>query len=253
VGASIAAALLSRGARAERSFSDVTAIHSRAGVEATGATFALRGLSGAFTTTSAIGEIAPVSALSLRLRVPVSHATYDGDGGAPHVGLGDLELRLRWRIRQDALLQASVGVAGSQPPGRRETHLGDGGGKVAPYVSAGYAATRTTIVYTTVSDQISIPISPGDAIGDVTDPSSDHELRGDLGLIQRLGDVLFVSASTSGALRLVRRGPGDFAYASAFVGATPSSDVRIVVGGSIPLAGEHRFESRTTASMLVSF
>lgn len=244
-----AAALASGTAWAD--VTDVSAVRSRVGLEGAGATFALRGLTGSYLTAAALAELAPSSTVSIRARIPYTRVTYAGDDGGTHAGLGDVELRLRWRLLPDDPFQASIGLGGSAPTSRGEHHLGDDTAKIAPFATGGYRTGRT-VIFATVSDQISIPIAPRDEVGDITDPASDHELRGDLGVIERFGPV-FVSAYASGAARLVSRGPGNFAYGTLLIGATPSANVRLVVGAALPITGEHRFDARTTGTMLVTF
>lgn len=223
-------------------------IRSRVGVEGEGTTATADGVRYSYQTVAAIAEGAPSSALSFRIRVPVHHLSRSGAPAA--TGLGDIDLRFRWRVRRGDPFQASLGATLGLPTGDAARSIGDGKPKLAPFVTAGWAV-GASVVYVTIADQLSLTATDGN---DATDPGTNHEVHYDLGVIERFGEVLFAIVTGSGVTVLTPHGRGDtLGFATLQLGATPDPAVRLTVGLSLPVFGEHRFDARTLAAATLTF
>jgi hypothetical protein len=219
---------------------------ARVGVEVAAAHFRLDQGSGQYLVTTAIADITLRERLSVRAVVPMD--VLARDGAAPHVGIGDVQLRMKVRLFEsnDWLVQASLGA--QFPTGDTHFGLGNGAPSLAPLVTAGYEVGRC-IVFLTVSDTFSLrPYGPPPV--NFVDPSTDQEIVATLGANLRIKRGLFARLLLTPIVPLLA---ADRSHP--FLSTTPLlgfSDPRlqIMAGVALPLAGTFRFDERAVVNVL---
>lgn len=214
--------------------------------------FSIPSARGARFTTAIRADWIPTDGLALRVRLPY-HAVWL-DGGRSLRGLGDSELRIKARvyaIEDYVLVQA--GVIQTLPTGDKRDRLGNGATVVTPFVTAG-RRFGDKILYAYVSDAVSLRRQNALAYEDITDPSADHEARSAVGLMLGIYSRVQANLSVSAITILGGRDFGQtFVHGGPLAGVALTDDVRLVVGGQVPIVGERRFDWRTTADLYVSF
>ena len=229
--------------------------HDRVGVELETARFDLAGTRGTYFTAIARADWAATRRLTLRARVPLQLLDLEGQppGQSGREGLGDVELRLRYRLTMRDPLLVAVGYTGQLPTGDAARGLGGGALQVAPYVTAGYRIGGT-VVFATLNDTVTLRGGSTPRYVNYVDPNSDHELRYNAGLIYFFSDVVAANALVSGTTLLADDARGRTLFtAGAQLGIAPLPSVRVVAGGQLPLAGERRFDWKANAALIYSF
>lgn len=228
--------------------------HDRAGVELETAHFDLAGTRGTYFSAIARADWAATSRLTLRARVPLQVLELEGQapGQSGREGLGDVELRLRYRLTMRDPLLVAIGYTGQLPTGDAARGLGGGALQVAPYVTAGYRI-GATVVFATLNDTVTIHGASAPRYVNYLDPNSDHELRYSAGLIYFFSDVVAANAFASGTTLLTDTRGQTLFTAGAQLGIAPLPRLRVIAGGQLPLAGERRFDWKANAALIYSF
>lgn len=232
--------------------------HDRVGVELETARFDLgtQGQGSYFSTIARV-DWAATRRLTLRTRVPLHFLDLAGQAGRE--GLGDVEVRLRWRLTMRDPLLVAVGYTGQLPTGDDARGLGGGALQLAPYATAGYRIDAT-VIFVTLNDTLTLrsastlrlPSSKRSV--NYVDPNSDHELRYNAGLIYFFSDVVAASAMLNGVTILTDEERGHTLFTGgAQLGIAPLPGWRFVIGGQLPILGDKRFDWKLNAALIYSF
>ncbi len=235
-----------------RVVTDTAAGNYRVAAQTDASRFSLSNAGGFRFTTALRADWSPRPGLALRVRVPYHFMSLDD--GARFDGWGDAELRIKTRIfgiSDYVLVQA--GVIETLPTGSKRDRLGNGAMVLTPFVTAGRRFGET-ILYAYVSDAIALRRENALAYEDLTDPSTDHEARSAVGAMLAIKQRVQANVSMSAITILGGRDVGQtFVHGGPIVGVLLSEDARLVLGGQVPVAGDRRFDWRTTADLYFSF
>jgi hypothetical protein len=226
------------------------ALGLRVGAESVWASFDVEGARGNFAGVSGRFDWRASEAVTLRVLVPVYSLSLDGSPS--RVGVGDSELRLRVRVYDTHPWRVLAGIADGLPTGSTSLGLGQGASQLTPYVTAGYRV-GSLVVYANLADAVTVRSSDKAAPVDYVDRSTDHEARGTLGAIFEVGEHLYGAAFTTGTAVLVPGSTSALATAGAAVGVLPASMLKLLLGGEVPVAGEHRFDVKVFFDAYVFF
>jgi hypothetical protein len=229
-----------------------TGTHSvRLGVEQELSKFDLPIAVGTRYTLAGRGDWVATPRMSLRLRAPVHWLWLAG--GGERSGLGDAELRIKFRIVQiGGYFQVQAGIIETYPTGSSRQGLGNGAMVGTPYVTAGRKIGRT-IFYAYASDAITLRNDKATQFDDYTDPSSNHEARNAVGATGGPFDAIQGNLSLSSTTILTGTSFGStFVFAGAIVAISPWETLRLQLGGQVPIAGERRFDWKTTLDLYVA-
>jgi hypothetical protein len=226
-------------------------ITPRAGIETGWTRFDLNGTRGDFYDVTARLDVRASHIVGLRALLPVY--ALDLDGRSTRVGLGDAELRVRVLVLDDHDWRMFVGLADQLPTGNNGLGLGQDGTQLSPFVTAGWR-TGGLVLYGTVADVIALH-SQGNPPGfDYVDPSSDHEARYSLGAIFDAFGPVYANAAVSGITVLTPSQAGDtLVYGGLAIGLLLGESWKIVTTAQLPIAGEHRFESKVGLNLYFYF
>jgi hypothetical protein len=229
---------------------------SRLGIESVWTTFDLPGQNGGlqkgyFFGYAARGDYRVNHRVSLRLEVPVY--TVHLDGLSTHTGLGDMELRMRALLLDSHDWRIYAGIADQLPTGATSTGLGQGATQLTPYVTAGYRY-KHLIVYGLVGEALTIRPPKAATLPDWVDPSTDDEVRYTLGAVYEFSELFYANAIVTGITELLPSVLGtSLCTGGASLGLQPSDEWKIVAGLQLPIAGEHRYESKVLLSLYYFF
>jgi hypothetical protein len=224
----------------------------RGGAELEASAFRAEGRRGSYASAIARLEWAATEDLGLRLRMPFDTLALDGEGGTRE-GPGDAELRLRMQLKRHDPLKISGGWVAQLPTGARRHGLGEGAMQITPFVSAGLRKGRT-VVYLTLSDQLSFAGRHRARLPNYVDPGEDHELRTTLGTIYAFTDVVSASAVLVGTTILTDKDRGRSLLTGGLqVGTQPDRRLRLVVATHAPVLGEQRFSWKLSAMATYAF
>jgi hypothetical protein len=235
-----------------RVVTDTSSGNYRIAAQTDASRFSLASASGFRFTSAVRADWSPRPGLALRLRVPYHFMALDD--GARFDGWGDAELRIKTRIfgiGDYVLVQA--GVIQTLPTGSKQDRLGNGAMVLTPFVTAGRRFGET-IIYAYVSDAVTLRRDNALAYEDITDPSTDHEARSAIGAMLAIKQRVQANVSMSAITILGGRDVGQtFVHGGPIVGVLLTDAARLVLGGQVPVAGERRFDWRTTADVYFSF
>ena len=225
----------------------------RAGVEAEAAGFRnVEGRDGNYVSTTPRVEWVPERAVSLRLRVPLYALSLLGEDGI-RAGLGDAEMRLRFRLRTREPLLVSAGWSMQLPTGSARDGIGGGALQVSPFVTAGYRFANT-VLFATAADALTLASAHARKRPDYVDPSTNDELRWTAGSIVYFSDAIAASLALSGITILEGDTPGRTLLTGGLqAGVQPSEEWRVVLGAQAPIFGDHRFEWKGNFAVIRSF
>jgi hypothetical protein len=226
-------------------------IATRFGLESTWASFDLGGTRGSYFGFAARADWRASSVVGLRLIVPVY--TLGTEGQPWKTGLGDSELRLRVLVLDADDWRVFVGLTDGLPTGDTSLGVGQGATQLTPFVTAGWKK-GPLVLYATVADSITLRVQDKPAPIDYVDPSTDHEMHGTLGAIVGLGDHAYATAAVTETTVLVPSDAGDTILTGGVaVGILPGRTWKLVAGGQLPLAGQHRFDAKASLDAYVFF
>ena len=225
----------------------------RVGAEAEAASFRdVDGRDGAYVSTTGRVEWVPSHVLALRLRLPIYALSLVGEDGI-RAGLGDAEMRLRFRLRTREPLLVSAGWSTQLPTGAKFDGLGGGALQVSPFVTAGYRFA-STVLFATAADAVTIASAHSTRRADYVDPSTNNEVRWTVGSIHYFSEAVAASVALGGITILEGGTLGrTLLTAGLQAGVQPNEEWRVVVGGQLPIFGEHRFDWKTNLAVIRSF
>jgi hypothetical protein len=223
---------------------------SRLGLETSWASFNLPNNQGDFNRgeyfgLTVRGDVKLARNVGLRVLVPMYLLQLDGQSASN--GFGDAALRARFLLLDANPWRFYAGLEQQLPTGNTAIGTGQGGVQLSPFITGGWRK-GSVVVYASVAD--SIGLHPRWGTGrlepvDYVDPSSDHELRSNFGVIGEIAEPLYVNGALT-AITLLE--PGDagktLLIGGAALGYVVSEDFKLVLVGQLPVAGEHRFEQR---------
>jgi hypothetical protein len=226
-------------------------ITPRAGIETGWTRFDLNGSHGDFYGVTARLDVRASHIVGLRLLLPAY--ALDLDGRSTRVGLGDAELRVRILVLDDHDWRMFVGLADQLPTGNNSLGLGQGGTQLSPFVTAGWRSGGL-VVYGNLADVIALHSRGNPPAFDYVDPSSDHEARYSLGAILDAFGPVYANAALTGVTVLTPSDAGDtFVYGGVALGVLLGEYWKVVASAQLPLAGEHRFESKLGLNLYFYF
>jgi hypothetical protein len=227
-------------------------ITPRAGIETGWTRFDLNGNRGEFYDVTARLDVRASHIVGLRMLLPVYALHFDG-GSSTHVGLGDAELRVRVLVLDDHAWRMFVGLADQLPTGNNGIGVGQGGTQLSPFVTAGWRSGGL-VVYGTLADVIALHSQGKPPSFDYVDPSSDHEARYSLGAIFDAFGPVYANAALTGVTVLTPSDAGNtFVYGGAALGVLLGEYWKVVASAQLPIAGEHRFESKLGLNLYFYF
>jgi len=226
-------------------------ITPRAGIETGWTRFDLNGNRGDFYDVTARLDVRASHIVGLRMLLPVY--ALDLDGSSTRVGLGDAELRLRVLVLDDHDWRMYAGLADQLPTGNNGIGVGQGGTQLSPFVTAGWRSGGL-VVYGTVADVIALHSQGKPPAFDYVDPSSDHEVRYSLGAILDAFGPVYANAALTGITVLTPSNVGDtFVYGGVALGVLLGEYWKVVASAQLPMAGEHRFDSKLGLNFYLYF
>jgi hypothetical protein len=226
-------------------------ITPRAGLETGWTRFHLNGTRGDFYDVTARLDVRASRIVGLRLLLPVY--ALDLEGQSTRVGLGDAELRLRVLVLDDHDWRMYAGLADQLPTGNNGLGTGQGGTQLSPFVTAGWR-TGGLVLYGTVADVVALHSQGNPPAFDYVDPSSDHEARYSLGAIFDAFGPVYANAALTGITVLTPSNAGDtLVYGGVAIGLLLGEYWKVVTGVELPIAGDHRFESKVALNLYVYF
>lgn len=226
-------------------------ITPRLGVETTWGRFDLNGNRGDFYGVTARLDVRASPIVGLRLFVPAY--VIDVDGQSSRAGLGDTELQVRVLALDAHDWRMFVGLDDQLPTGNNGIGVGQGGTQLSPFVTAGWR-TGGLVLYGTVADVVALH-SRGNPPGfDYVDPSTDHEVRYSLGAILDAFGPVYANAAITGTTVLTPEDAGDtLLYGGVALGFLLGQQWKAVASVQLPIAGEHRFESKAGLNVYFYF
>jgi hypothetical protein len=226
-------------------------VSSRFGVESTWASFDLGGARGSYVGLGARGDWRASPRVGLRLFVPAYVLSLDGQDS--HTGVGDVDLRVRVLLLDSGDWRVFAGLSDQLPTGSTSLGLGQGAPQITPFVTAGWRRDPV-VVYASVADAIAWRSTFQAPRVDYVDPSTDHELRYLLGALFAFGDHVYAGAAFTAVTVLAPSALGETLLTGGVaVGVIPAKHWKLVAGGQLPIAGEHRFDAKATLAAYVFF
>jgi hypothetical protein len=224
---------------------ETTLTTSRVGVETAWASFDQQGVQGDYFGVTVRGDLKLAKNVGLRLLVPMYEIQLAGQSA--NLGFGDAELRVRILIFEGHPWRLYGGLADQLPTGDTAAGLGQGGSQLSPFLTGGWRNGHV-VVYASIADCIGLHPKPGPgkpAPNDYVDPSYDHELRANLGLIGEVSDSFYLSAALTGITDLDPGNAGTSLLSGGLaLGYLVSESFKVVMFGLAPFAGEHRFDEK---------
>ncbi|HEX8793767.1 MAG TPA: hypothetical protein VF765_22645 [Polyangiaceae bacterium] len=226
-------------------------ITPRVGIETGWTRFDLNGSRGDAYGVTARLDVRASRIVGLRLLLPVY--ALDLDGRSTQVGLGDAELRVRILVLDDHDWRMYVGLSDQLPTGNNGIGLGQGGTQLSPFVTAGWR-NGGLVLYGTLADVVALHSQGNPPAFDYVDPSSDHEARYSLGAIFDAFGPVYANAALTGVTVLTPTDAGStFVYGGVAIGLLLGEYWKLVASAQLPIAGEHRFESKVGLNLYFYF
>lgn len=226
-------------------------ITPRVGIETGWTRFDLNGNRGDAYDVTARLDVRASHTVGLRLLLPVY--AIDLDGRTTQVGLGDAELRVRILVLDHDDWRMYVGLVDQLPTGNNGIGVGQGGTQLSPFVTAGWRSGGL-VLYGTLADVVALHSQGKPPAFDYVDPSSDHEARYSLGAIFDAFGPVYANAALTGITVLTPSGAGDtFVYGGVAIGLLLGEYWKLVASAQLPIAGEHRFESKVGLNLYFYF
>jgi hypothetical protein len=224
---------------------------SRLGIETSWASFDQQGTRGEYFGLTARGDVKLARNVGLRLLVPMYLLQLDGQ--AANNGFGDAALRVRILIFDAHPWRFYGGLEDQLPTGNTAIGMGQGGTQLSPFVTGGWRS-GSVVVYASVADCIGLHPQGKPEPADYVDPSSDHELRANVGVIGEIAEPLYVNGAVTAITVLVPGDVGDtLLVAGAALGYVVSEDFKLVVVGQAPFFGQHRFDEKVGLNAYLYF
>jgi hypothetical protein len=146
-----------------------------------------------------------------------------------------------------------VGLADQLPTGDNGIGVGQGGTQLSPFVTAGWRSGGL-VAYGTLADVIALHSRGNPPAFDYVDPSTDHEARYSLGAIFDAFGPVYANAALTGVTVLTPSQAGDtFVYGGVAIGLLLGEYWKLVASAQLPIAGDHRFESKLGLSLYFYF
>jgi hypothetical protein len=226
-------------------------IAPRIGVESSWTSFDLQGTRGEAWGIAGRIDLKLSRVVGVRVIAPVYVLRLDGQGA--QVGPGDAELRARFMLYDANDWRVFVGVLDQLPTGASSLGMGQQANQVTAFATAGWK-TGPLVVYGIAGDTVALRTQDRPAPVDYVDPGTDHELRYTVGGIYAFDDAAYLAAAIDGTTVLVPSAAGDTLFTGGIAaGLLPGRRWKVVASARVPLAGEHRFESKLGLDAYVFF
>jgi len=216
---------------------------SRLGLESSWAAFANQGAQGDYYGLGVRGDLKLAANVGLRLVVPLYVIQLDGQPA--NTGVGDAELRVRFLLYEGHPWRLYWGIADQLPTGNTSIGLGQGGTQLTPFITGGWRK-GSFVAFLSLADAIGLhPRDKAPPTPDYVDPTTDHELRAEVGALGEITDALYFNVVMTEITLLEPQDLGNaLLVGGAALGYVLSDSVKVVLIGQAPLAGEHRFNEK---------